>query len=205
MTYPTEFSLRLPSPSPPAALLAAQRRGATRWRYPLLSPATPPLSRYPLPLLKDALQGSDFRLEGTALVTRSVSRLWTQIFLLNRLPNVREKNAYLGETLEKCFFEDAWELRSTHCKFESSPTYYVLTKSIWKRDGIENHGILNAKNTLGLMGSRPKVARNFGLGLFFKLIFRMVPNKLAQYNFRALWTRYWTTLFGVQRKLVTTW
>jgi len=78
-------------------------------------------------------------------------------------------------------------------------------KSIWKRDGIENHGILNAKNTLGLMGSQPKVARNFGLGPFLKLIFRMVPNKLAQYNFQALWTRYLTTLFGVQRKLVNTW
>jgi len=45
-------------------------------------------------------------------------------------------------------------------------------KSIWKRDGIENHAILNAKNTLGLMGSRPKVARNFGLGPFLKLSFR---------------------------------
>ena len=76
--------------------------------------------------------------------------------------------------------------------------------SIWKRDRIENHGILNAKNTLGLTGSRPKVARNFGLGPFLKLSFRIVPNKLAQYNFRALLTRYWTTLFGVQRKLVTT-
>ena len=51
---------------------------------------------------------------------------------------------------------------------------------------MENHGILNAKNTLGLMGSRPKVARNFALCPFLKLSFCMVPNKLAQYNFRAL-------------------
>jgi len=44
-------------------------------------------------------------------------------------------------------------------------------KSIWKWDGIENHRILNAKDTLGLMGSRPKVARNFGLGPFFQIDF----------------------------------
>ena len=54
------------------------------------------------------------------------------------------------------------------------------------KKGWNNHGILNAKNTLGLMGSRPKVARDFGLGPFLKLSFRIVPNELAQYNFRAL-------------------
>jgi len=78
-------------------------------------------------------------------------------------------------------------------------------KSIWKNDPNRNSALPLADFPL-----RPNVFLAFRIPWFlfhpfFKLIFRMVPNKLAQYNFQALWTRYWTTLFGVQRKLVTTW
>jgi len=63
---------------------------------------------------------------------------------------------------------------------------YTIRKINLKRDVNENHGNLKAKNTLGLMGSRPNIAWNFGSGPFFELSFRMVPNALAQSNFQAL-------------------